>query len=93
MAMETLIERNSPSARQLNALGMPEAEIESIRQAISSERNALIRDEYDYVTTTYGIFDGSPVFVWESERVPDLGALVEFRGVDSSVERCVDEAR
>ncbi len=53
-----------------------------IQTTITTNRDALLRAEYDYAVGRYGITDGSPSYVWESERVSDLRRITAFKGLD-----------
>ena len=56
---------------------------------ITTQREQLIRSEYDYAAGRYESTDGSPSYVWESERVPDLKKIAAFKGLDEiNVETC-----
>lgn len=72
-------------------LGMKDEEIKSIAQALVSERDSLIQKEYAYVTETCGIYDGSPTYVWEGERVAEIRHVERFKDMalaSASTESC-----
>jgi len=74
-------------------VGLKSEEIKSIRQTIKSEREKLIQQEYDYVTRTYEIYDGSPTYVWESEWVPDIKEVEVFKNMKFSSDKCGQETK
>ena len=59
-----------------------------IEGTISANRDSLIRAEYDYVAGQCKITDGSPSYLWESEKVTDIRKLPAFKGIDSPQESC-----
>lgn len=86
-----LVERSTsdaPWSEVLHKAGLGAAEETYVRERITHEREALIAAEYAYVFGVHGIRDGSPTFVWESERIDDLNTLPWLRGLDSQVQPC-----
>lgn len=75
------------------AVGMLNRDIESIQRTIDTEREALIEQEYDYVTGTYQIYDGSPAYVWECERVADVRKVEAFKGLNLSSDQCAGDIK
>lgn len=73
--------------------GLKDEEVKSIERTIEKERETLIQQEYDYVTGTYQIYDGSPSYVWECERVADITKVDAFKGFKFSSDRCSDETK
>ena len=71
----------APFVKLAAQAGLKELDVQSVEQTIARDRDALIRKEYDYATGRYGIMDGSPTFVWESERVTDLRKVEAFKGM------------
>jgi hypothetical protein len=72
-------------AENLGLRPSDEAEIEKL---ITTRRDEMIRNEYNYAVQ-YGITDGSPSYVWESEQVSNLNKIKEFAGLDTfKVETC-----
>ena len=70
-------------------VGLTKDNIAFIETSITTNRDALIRGEYDYAAGRYEITDGSPSYVWESERVSDLKKIAAFKGLDEiNVETC-----
>lgn len=69
-------------------LRMKDEDIKSIELTIEKEREKLIQKEYDYVTGTYGIYDGSPAYAWESERIVDVRQVEFFKGRIFSSDTC-----
>jgi hypothetical protein len=53
-----------------------------------SNRDSMIRQEYDYVARQCEILDGSPSYLWESEKVMDLRRVPGFKGIDSTQDAC-----
>ena len=70
-----------PFAKLAVQAGLKESEVRDIGQTMVREREALILKEYEYATGRYGITDGSPTYVWESERVADLRRIEAFKGM------------
>ena len=69
---------------------MKESEVQDIEQTMMKQRETLILTEYEYATGRYGISDGSPTYVWESERVADLRKIEAFKGMAGGAsEACV----
>jgi len=80
---------NAPWPQLLEQLGFCPADLGEISNLITTRREQMIRAEYEYAVQRYGITDGSPSYVWESERVPDLKLIPAFKGVETvSVETC-----
>jgi hypothetical protein len=79
----------SPWKQLAEQLGIAKPQIEEIENTIKTQREALIQNEYSYATGQYGIMDGSPTFIWESEKVRELQGVEAFQGYDgSSQEAC-----
>jgi hypothetical protein len=72
---------NAPFVKLATQAGLKEADVQVVEQTVARDRDALIRREYEYATGRYGIMDGSPTFVWESERVVDLQKVEAFKGM------------
>ena len=70
-----------PFAKLAVHAGLKESDVQDIEQTMMKEREALILKEYEYATGRYGISDGSPTYVWESERVADLRKVEAFKGM------------
>ena len=49
---------------------------------MKKEGAALVDKEYRYVTENYGIYDGSPAYVWESEWVRDIREVEAFKRLE-----------
>ena len=64
-------------------IGIGKDIIAQIETTITAQREMLIQREHDYVTGRYGITDGSPTYVWESERVADLRSVEAFKGLEN----------
>lgn len=69
-------------------VGLAQENISQIEEAIATNREELIRQEYDYVAGQCEILDGSPSFLWESEKVKDLKRVPAFKGIDSTDGTC-----
>lgn len=91
--LRRIANRDSLWEKSAKEVGLKDKEIRSIAQTIESERKKLIQQEYDYVTKTYGIYDGSPTYVWESEWVPDLRQVEVFKDMKFSSDKCVYETK
>ena len=73
----------------MEQLGFTKPTVEQVEATIKSQRDTLIQNEYNYATGQYGITDGSPSYVWESERVTDLTKLERFKALkDFTGEAC-----
>ncbi len=80
---------NVPWRKLLEQIGAGKPVLDEIQTAITTQRDALIQAEYNYVTGQYGITDGSPSYVWESERVMDLTKVDRFKALkDFTGEAC-----
>ena len=62
-------------ARQV---GLQEVDIKKIDRAAEEDWSDIISREYAYVVGKYGIYDGSPTYVWEGSRVADLSQVDVF---------------
>ena len=71
----------TPWRKLAEKLGLGADDSAEIEQLITTRREEIIRKEYEYATGRYDIKDGSPTFVWESERVPDLEKIEAFKGL------------
>lgn len=61
--------------------GLTESEIEHIQTAVELLRDELIEREYAVTAQTYKIYDGSPAYVWNGERIKDLTAIDLFKNL------------
>ena len=89
--LERISNNNIQWVKLAKSVGMAKKDIQSIKRTIEAERRTLIQQEYDYVTGTYQIYDGSPTYVWECERVADIRQVEAFEGLKLSSDRCSDE--
>lgn len=71
-------------------VGIAEQEIEMITDIINEGGRALIESEYEYVAGTYQVYDGSPTYVWESERVGDIRKIKAFNNLEFTSDICVE---
>jgi hypothetical protein len=79
----------TPWKKLVEQLGIGPADEGAIADIITTQRDQMIRAEYEYASGRYEITDGSPSYVWESERVPDLKNIAIFKGLEAvSVETC-----
>ena len=69
-------------------VGLTKDNIAFIETTIATNRDAMIRREYDYVAGQCEILDASPSYLWESERVADLKRVAMFKGIESTQEAC-----
>ncbi len=60
--------------------------IGAIEAEVRSNREALLKREYDYVAELYLVYDGSPTYVWEGVRIPDVRQAKPFAGLDVTKE-------
>ena len=80
---------NVPWQKLAEQIGFTKTMVEQVESTIKSQRDTLIQNEYNYATGQYGITDGSPSYVWESERVMDLTKLERFKALkDFTGEAC-----
>ena len=75
----------------VSKLGLTKDDITQITELIEKGRDSLIETEYDYVTTTYQIYDGSPTYVWESELIKNIREAEPFKSLDYSTETYAGE--
>ncbi len=75
-----------PWSKLAEQAGLPKENLAEIEKILATEREALLQKEYDYATVRYGITDGSPSYVWESERVTDLQKIGAFKGLGSATQ-------
>lgn len=64
--------------------GLTSEIIQVINNKISTQQKHIIKKEYNYVAGRYQIYDGSPTFVWESERIEDISQIKAFGDMDLS---------
>jgi len=86
-------DNDTPWDELAKATGMKDKDIKSIERTIAKERETLIQKEYDYITGTYQIYDGSPTYVWECEKVADITKVEAFEGLKFSSDRCSEETK
>ncbi len=68
--------------------GMDAAAVNAIETEIKANREALLKREYDYVAELYLVYDGSPTYIWEGVRIPDIRQVKPFAGLDVTKEAC-----
>jgi len=71
--------------------GMSTEDIEHVKSTMKEGREALIQAEYDYATKSYQIYDGSPTYVWESERVADIRKVKAFNDLKFKSGTCSEK--
>ncbi len=49
--------------------------IKKVRDTMKEKGGALVLKEYEYVAGLHQIYDGSPTYVWEGERVKDISEI------------------
>ncbi len=59
-------------------LGMDKEAIDSITVSLIKDKQQLIEQEFAYVFGLHQIDDGSPSYVWESEKVEDIRKMETF---------------
>lgn len=78
----------TPWHQLVENLGLPPSDEAAIENVITTRRDEMIQNEYNYAVQ-YGITDGSPSYVWESELANNLNKIKESAGLDASkVETC-----
>lgn len=70
-------------------VGLSAEDLEVVDYRIVAEREALIRREHESATKTFGIHDGSPVYVWEGEV--SAPSAIPFLRQRSAVEPRVEQ--
>jgi hypothetical protein len=83
----------SPWEKLASGSGLGEKKIRLIARTIETDREKLIREEYEYAVNTYQISDGSPTYVWESEIVTDISTIEPFKEINSAnlaMNNCAD---
>lgn len=78
----------SPWPSLAEQIGIAKADVEAITSIIKTNRDEMIMNEYFYATLQYGITDGSPTYVWESQKVSDLRTVELFKNLDSAQDAC-----
>ena len=78
----TRAKSESPWDELAVSVGLSTEQVNDIKQTIQDQRDELIRAEYEYATLKYGVFDGSPTFVWEGQIVTDITSVDLFAGID-----------
>ena len=73
----------TPWSKVAEQVALNPTQIAEIASLISTQRADLLRREYEYTAGRYQITDGSPSYVWESERVTDLRSVDAFKGLDA----------
>lgn len=64
-------------------------DISNIENIFTSKRDMLLDKEYSYVTGTYEIYDKSPTYVWEGEKINNLREISFFKNLNSApTEEC-----
>jgi hypothetical protein len=64
-------------------------DIENIKNMLNSQRDNLLDKEYNYATLTYEIFDKSPSYVWEGEKVKNLSEIPFLKNLNGTpTEEC-----
>jgi hypothetical protein len=74
-----------------SAAGLDKEQILHIEKMLFDEKDRLIESEFNYVSGTYGILDGSPTFVWECQRVQDIREVKNFKDIEFSLSQCSDK--
>ncbi|MCP4701443.1 MAG: hypothetical protein GY862_31995 [Gammaproteobacteria bacterium] len=67
-------------------IGISDETVQRIEDKIATQGKKLIQTEYNYTVRTYGITDGSPTYVWESEIIPDIQKIEIFKDLTFSTE-------
>jgi hypothetical protein len=81
-------ERDAAWPKLAERLGLSQEQIAQIKESIVSNRDWMIRQEYDYVAGQCEIKDGSPSYLWESEKVADLRKVEAFKGIAARQDSC-----
>lgn len=66
--------------------GMTKESVAQVEKAIVTEREGLIAKEYDYAAGQHDIRDGSPSYVWESEKVMNLRGIEAIKGLEAAAQ-------
>jgi len=79
---------STPWQQLVENLGLRPSDEAAIEKLITTRRDEMIKNECKYAVQ-YGITDGSPSYVWESEQVSNLNKIKETAGLDAfKVETC-----
>lgn len=68
--------------------GLDSVALAAIEAKVKANREELLKREYEYVAETYLVYDGSPTYVWEGVRLPDIRRAKPFEGLDVTKEAC-----
>lgn len=82
------VESDEPWQALVERVGLTPEQIDLIAGRIKKDRDSLIEKEYAYVAGLHGIRDGSPTYLWESERVRDIRQIPAFAKLQSPSEQC-----
>jgi hypothetical protein len=81
-------DESTPWQQLVENFGLRPSDEAAIEKLITTRRDEMIKNEYNYAVQ-YGITDGSPAYVWESEPVSNLNKIKETAGLDAfKVETC-----
>ena len=53
-------------------IGLSVDQVAHVKSTLENERDALILKEFMYATKAFGVYDGSPTYLWEGRRIQDL---------------------
>jgi hypothetical protein len=76
---------STPWQQLVGNLGLRPADEAAIEKLITTRQDEMIQTEYNYAVQ-YGITDGSPAYVWESEPVSNLNKIRASAGLEASKE-------
>jgi hypothetical protein len=62
--------------------GIKPLDIQTIEAKLSSDKEDIIKHEYDYVAKKHKIADGSPTYVWEGQQVGNISLLKAFKNLN-----------
>jgi len=89
--MEYLLQRaksDMPWMQVAGEAGLDGTAVAAIDAEVKANREALLKREYEYVAETYLVYDGSPTYVWEGVRLPDIRQAKPFAALDVTKETC-----
>ncbi|MDM8550391.1 hypothetical protein QUF72_09945 [Desulfobacterales bacterium HSG2] len=87
--LERIEDKSGDWRQPAEAAGLDNEAIQTVESKFAKERETLIQAEYNYVMGTHQIFDGSPTYIWESERIDDIRQIEVFKDLTfSTQEKC-----
>jgi hypothetical protein len=87
--LKTRIRYNDADWKVLSkSIGLNPTAIQNIEKEIVSNRNDIIQREYNYAVKNYQIYDNSPTYIWESEKISNLKEIPALKNIPASEQKC-----